>query len=155
MNGKSNCKLKSMQATTIHTMFVKGKIIRIYSFCPFSTWNTRQMHFKRSNCDKISHPPPLPLKISHRGVGGGAIKGGYRFLKTSFSTIFINFSNGIFFNEQRWLNWRMGEHPPMKKAWWCTPPFFLKLGVCGNFYLLSGPEYFQGSPILSKRCSVY
>ena len=41
-----------MQAT-INTMFVNEKIIRIYLFCPFSTWNTRQMHFKvggETNC---------------------------------------------------------------------------------------------------------
>ena len=39
MNGKSNYKLnnyKSMLAT-IHTMFINEKIIRIHTFCPFST----------------------------------------------------------------------------------------------------------------------
>ena len=34
-----------MQAT-IDTMFVNEKIIRKYSFCPFSPRNTRQMHLK-------------------------------------------------------------------------------------------------------------
>ena len=97
-------------------------------------------------------PPPLPLKISHRGVGGGAIKGGYRFLKTSFSTIFIKFSNGIFFSEQRWLNWRMGEHPPMKKAWWCTPPPFLPKIRC-MWQLLSTfwPRIFSGISYSVKK----
>ena len=58
-----------MQAT-INTMFVNEKIIRIYLFCPFSTWNTRQMHFKRIIATKSSHPPPWPLKI-WEGWGGG------------------------------------------------------------------------------------
>ena len=47
-----------MLATT-HTMFENEKIIRIYSFCPFSSWNTRQMQFKRSIVTKPSYPSPL------------------------------------------------------------------------------------------------
>ena len=43
-----------MQAT-FNTMIVNEKIIRIYPFCPFSTWNTRHMNFKRSNVTKQSH----------------------------------------------------------------------------------------------------
>ena len=45
-----------------YMMFVnKKKIIRIYSFFPFSPWNTRQMHFKRIYCDKNQSPPADPL----------------------------------------------------------------------------------------------
>ena len=53
---------KSLLAT-IHTMFINKKIIRIYLFCLFSTWNTRQMYFKRSIVIKSS--PPWPPKIPH------------------------------------------------------------------------------------------
>ena len=60
---------------TIHTMFVNKKIKRIYSFCPYSTWNTRQMHFKRSIVTKTV-PPAWPPKIPHRGGRrGGCIRG--------------------------------------------------------------------------------
>ena len=41
---------------TINIMFVNEKIMRIYSFCPFSTWNTRQMHL-RGVLWQNSHPP--------------------------------------------------------------------------------------------------
>ena len=50
---------KSMLAT-IHTMFVNEKINRIYPFCPFSTWDKIQKHFKRSIGPKISHPLMIP-----------------------------------------------------------------------------------------------
>ena len=38
INGKSNYKFKSFESmlATIDTMFVNEKIIRIFSFCPFS-----------------------------------------------------------------------------------------------------------------------
>ena len=53
---------KSMQAT-IHTMFVIENIIRIYSFCPFSQWNMRHMHFFIGVFwQKIVIPPYDPLK---------------------------------------------------------------------------------------------
>jgi len=60
---------KSMQ-DTIDTMFVNEKIIRIYSFCPFSTWNTRHMHFKRSKLWQKHSPPPFPWppKIPHSNL---------------------------------------------------------------------------------------
>ena len=54
---------------TIDTMFVNEKMIRIYTFCPFS-----QMQFNRSIVTKTSHPPPWPPKIPHR-AGGGGLKG--------------------------------------------------------------------------------
>ena len=103
MNGKSNINwnhYKSMQAT-INTMFVNENILRIYSLCPFSPWNTRKMHFKRSIVTKKVPPldpnPPwgvgcpwknlassslmLPIKhVSHicdfffRGTLGGLLK---------------------------------------------------------------------------------
>ena len=46
---------------TIDTMFVDEKIIRMYSFCAFSPWNTRQMNFKICIVTKTSHTPPLSL----------------------------------------------------------------------------------------------
>ena len=52
---------------TMHTMFVNAKIKRIYSFCPFSTWNTRQIHFNRSIVTKTSHLHEPP-KILHSVV---------------------------------------------------------------------------------------
>ena len=43
-------------------IFVNEKIIRKYSFCPFSPWNTRQMHFKRNILMiKTPWPPKIPL----------------------------------------------------------------------------------------------
>ena len=57
---------------TIYTMFVNEKVIGIYSFCPFSPWNTRQMHFKRSIVTKHSSPHDPP-KIPHRGMGWDAV----------------------------------------------------------------------------------
>ena len=62
-----------MQAT-INTMFANKKIIRIYLFCPLSSWNTKQMHCKRSIVTKTSHPPPDPLKFP-TVQGGGKGKG--------------------------------------------------------------------------------
>ena len=43
---------KSMQAIK----FLNEKIIRIYLFCPFSSWNTRQRHFKWSIVTEPSPP---------------------------------------------------------------------------------------------------
>ena len=52
---------KSMQAT-IHTMFVNEKIIRIYSFCPFSLYKTQGKYILR---EVLRHP-----KIPHSASPG-------------------------------------------------------------------------------------
>jgi len=60
-----------MQAT-IDTLFVNEKVIKIYSFRPFSLWNTRQMHLKVSIVTKppVTFPPPNPLKYLTMWGGG-------------------------------------------------------------------------------------
>ena len=52
---------KSMQAK-IHTIFINEKIFRLYSFCPFSPWNTTQMQFRGVLWKKPVTPPRDPLK---------------------------------------------------------------------------------------------
>ena len=47
---------------TIDRMFENEKIIRIYSYYSFYSWNTRQMHFKT----KISQPTGYESKVSKR-----------------------------------------------------------------------------------------
>ena len=92
-----------MQAT-IDTIFVK------YSFCPFSLWNMRQMHFKRGIVTKTGHPPHPP-KIPHwrplhwvyrrwgEGAAGiGIIQGGLRLvggggLKELYNSVSIVWTN--------------------------------------------------------------
>ena len=49
---------------TIRTMFVNEKIIKIYSFCPFSPCNTRQIHCKTSIATKTNILRPTP-KMPH------------------------------------------------------------------------------------------
>ena len=49
---------KSVTPFQITIPDLNEKIFRITSFCLFSPWTTRQMHFKRSIVTKNSHPPP-------------------------------------------------------------------------------------------------
>ena len=55
---------KSVQLLQFIQLFVND-IIKIFSFCPFSPWNTSQMHFKRSIViKKLDSLNPWPPKIS-------------------------------------------------------------------------------------------
>ena len=77
---------------TIHTMFVNKKIKRIYSFCPYSTWNTRQMHFKRSIVTKQSPPPHDPLKYLTVGGFVYLFHVFIKFWKYPYFALFIKFT---------------------------------------------------------------
>ena len=62
MQGKSNYKLKSLKIYARYNWYnvCKWKLFRIHINCPFSSWNTKHLHFKRKIVTKTSHPPPTP-----------------------------------------------------------------------------------------------
>ena len=54
-------KMFSLVQATIQTMLLNEKNIQIYSFWPFSPWNTKQMHLRGVLWQKTV-PPHDPLK---------------------------------------------------------------------------------------------
>ena len=81
---------KSMLAT-IHTMFVNEKFIRIYSFCPFSPWNTRQMHFKNGYLNFIKGLEQCFYSIKEWSKDFKLIQ------NSNLKDLFTNYTRNVFF----------------------------------------------------------
>ena len=62
---------------TIDTMLINEKIIRIYSFYPFSSWNTRKMLLLRKILTKTSQPTPRSPTYGEVKQWNDGLKEGY------------------------------------------------------------------------------